>query len=135
MSPRVKATLILIATLIAGVVLGVVGSGAIANKRHADRRALRSERGLSARIESQLSNLSEQQREQIRAIARQHAPAMDSLRRKHRGELVSVFAEMRSEMAEVLTDQQRQELSEWLNRSGDFRDGRSRERRRQAPRP
>ena len=140
MSTTVKTVIVLIATLLVGVLLGALGSGAVANKREKERVELRSNRGMSSRIQSQIPTLTDEQRLQIQEIVRRHAPEMDSLRRQHQQEIGDSFVEMRSEIAAVLTPEQRANLERWMTGRRGFgpdrrtgpRDG---PRRRRTPRP
>ena len=123
MSTRTKTILILVATLVVGILLGVLGSGAAANKRERDLVELRSERGLANRIESNLSSLTDEQRREVRKIVESHAPVMDSLRLRHRDEIFDHMASMRQELAAVLTPEQIRAIERriGLRRSGERR--------------
>lgn len=129
MTSRLSATLLLLAALVLGAVLGGVAVS-VAEHRGKDRGPNGQGReGLLVRLTDQL-DLTPVQQDSIRAVLSRHDPAMDSMWREVRPRFDSVRNVVRFEIrAQLDADQQRKYSDMLEKRDREYRQRRANERR------
>ncbi len=113
MTAKLKVTLVIIATLILGIVLGVVGRGVLM-KHHRQKldKIERTELFLS-RINEVVDPDSSQKRK-VEEIAKRTAERIEILFDHHQAQMATLVDSMKHELSAVLTPSQRQRLDQEL---------------------
>lgn len=142
MTARTKSALMLFSTLLIGVLLGSLITGAVHNRRMRNLVEMRSARGLVHYFEDVVRPETEEQREAIRAILDEAAPKFAQAMTESRERMRFLSDSVRAELDPLLTSEQRERLDERMRirRGGTTRgapDGRrpddDRHRRRPPP--
>ncbi|MFK7845621.1 MAG: hypothetical protein AB8G77_09985 [Rhodothermales bacterium] len=123
MTAKTKSIVIIIGTLIVGVIIGSLATGAVFSQRVAEIQALRDENGMTRFLERVIKPKDEAQQKEIRAILKKTASQQMEIRRSIVMEHREVFQELRAELAEVLTPEQKVELREWIEQDRRRRPG------------
>ena len=123
MKARTKSALLLVATLVVGLLVGAVTTGAIVNNRLDQIRAMRSQGGFIGMLEEVIEPTDEAQRAQIRAALERSEARFSETRRECRGLYAAGRDSMRADLASVLTPAQQTRLDEWLSRDWRKRNG------------
>jgi cytosine/adenosine deaminase-related metal-dependent hydrolase len=114
MTARVKSSLLLVATLLIGMVLGALLNARLAEQRLERIASLRSARGFSAFIERSIEYRDEAQREAVRAILDRAGARMTAHMEETRREVRALFDSTRAELSTVLTEEQLEQLEQRL---------------------
>jgi hypothetical protein len=113
---RFYGTGVLLATLILGVLLGALLTGAVIRHRVAERSALLTPKGLAAYVEAAAGAETEAQRGAIREAAARAAPAVRATFRRARAEMEATVNQLRADLEPALSDEQMARLDERLER-------------------
>lgn len=114
MTARTKSTLILIATLALGMVLGSLITGAAVNRRLERIADMRTARGMAFFLERSIQPESEEQRAAIRAVLEDAAPAFTEVMRESRERMARLTDSLRAELEPLLSEEQRERLDEGM---------------------
>ena len=114
MTTRTKSILIIIAAVVAGILIGALAVGAVVNHRVDELRALRRPGGFGPVIEEVIQPHDAQQRRQIREALRRTAERHMELREYMHERHFMVLDSLRTELDAVLTDEQMERLTEWM---------------------
>jgi hypothetical protein len=107
-----KSALLLLATLVLGMVLGSLLTGAL-NQRRLERLAeMRSARGMAFFLEDVVDPENSEQREAIRAVLDDASPRIAAAMQESRERMRALTDSVRSELDPLLTDEQRRRLDE-----------------------
>lgn len=110
MNPKTKSIAVIIGTLLVGIIIGSLATGAVFSNRVAEIQALRAENGISRFLERMIEPTDEAQRAQIQAVLREteqrHIEIRRSVATRHR----DVIVDMRASLAEILNDEQKEVL-------------------------
>jgi len=113
MTTRAQSLLILAGTLIVGIAIGALATGAIFNARMDTLRALRSPGGMQERILAVIQPESPQQAEQIQTILSDTEKRLRELRRAQSRPFRAVIDSMHLQMQPVLSAEQWERLETW----------------------
>lgn len=119
MTTRTKTTLIIIGTLLLGMLLGALLTGAVVRHRLGQLNDLRTPRGFSRVLEETIQPANAAQREELQAALQQGGRRLVRLRRQHRQETRALVDSLRAEIEPLLTPEQQKRLDERL---GAFRE-------------
>ena len=107
-----KSVLLLLATLVLGMVLGSLLTGAV-NQRRLERLAeMRSARGMAFFLENAVEPESAEQREAIRAVLDDAAPRIAAAMQESRDRMRALTDSVRAELDPLLTPEQRERLDD-----------------------
>lgn len=126
MSPRMKSTLLLLATLVIGLVLGALINGYFVRQRLDRIGDLMTPAGFGGRIEEVIGPTSEEQREAVRRVLDAAAPQAVAIMRESRSRMRALSDSVRTELEAILSPEQLQRLDDRMKfrRSrGPFRPG------------
>ncbi len=126
MSPRTKSTLLLLATLVIGLVLGALLNGYFVRQRLDRIGHFATPLGFGERIERAIEPTSEEQREAIRAVLDDAAPKAVAIMRESRSRMAALNDSVKAELGNVLSEDQMKRLDERMRlrrRRGPFRPG------------
>lgn len=123
MTAKTKSIVIIIGTLIVGVIIGALATGAVFSQRVAEIQALRDENGMTRFLERVIEPTDEVQQEKIRAILKETASQQMEIRRSIALEHREIFQALRADLAEVLTPEQKIELRKWIEQDRRRRPG------------
>jgi hypothetical protein len=112
MTASTKSVLMLFSTLLIGVLLGSLTTGAMNNRRMHNLAEMRSARGLAFYLEDVVQPVSEEQREAIRAVLEEAAPKFAETMMESRERMRELTDSVRAELDPLLTEEQRQRLEE-----------------------
>jgi len=112
MTASTKSLLMLFSTLLIGVLLGSLTTGAVNNRRMQNLAEMRSARGLAFYLEDVVQPVSEEQREAIRAVLDEAAPKFAETMMESRERMRELTDSVRAELDPLLTEEQRQRLEE-----------------------
>lgn len=123
MNTRSKTIIIIIATLIIGIVIGMVGSGLLMRQfaRKFDEKPIHNR--FSSIIE-RIVEPNENQIDSVRAILSRYGERMGELDRQHISVLTSLIDSMHVELSTILTEEQMKNLDEHQKRARRFLKGR-----------
>lgn len=110
MTTRTKTTLIAIGTLLLGMLLGALLTGAVVRHRLSRLDDLRTQRGFARILEQTIRPTDEAQREALRPVLRQGGRRVLRLRRQQRREMHALVDSVRTDLAPLLTPEQQQRL-------------------------
>ena len=116
MNARTKSIAIIVATLLVGVAIGALSTGAIVNQRVETLEALREEGGFMYFLERVIEPTDEKQREEIRDVLEDASKRQIEIRQNIVNEHRALFAEVRAELDEILTEEQKEKLQLWAER-------------------
>ena len=124
MDVKIKSSLVLTATLILGIIIGVLGSGMIRNYFFEKKMEnFRSPRGFIRHLERVIQPDSTQ-RVQLREKLRSQQQHFDHLSMQFRTEMDSLNEEFQNDLKDILTEEQQERLSRFLERGPrPFREG------------
>lgn len=124
MDVKIKSSLLLTATLILGIIVGVVGSGMIQKYMFEKKvEKYRSPHGFIRHME-RIIQPDSTQRELLREKLRSHQLCLNNLGIEYRTEMDSLSEEFQDELKEILTEEQQERLSKFLKRGPrPFREG------------
>ncbi len=113
MMTKFKATLIIIATLIIGIVLGAVGRGALMKHHHQKLDSMERTELFLSRV-NEVVNPDSSQKHKVEEIAKRTAQRIDILFDHHQAQMAVIVDSMKSELAAVLRPEQQQRLDREL---------------------
>ena len=126
MSPRTKSTLLLVATLVIGLILGALINGYFVRERLDRIGNFLTPLGFGGQIEEVIRPTSEEQREAVRAVLDDAAPRAVAIMRESRSQMRALNDSVRSALSGILTEEQMQRIDERMRlrrRRGPFRPG------------
>ena len=110
MNPRVKSGLLLVATLILGMVLGGLLTGAIVQRRLESFAKIQTPVGMSLFLEDVIQPHSDEQREAIRAVLDAAGPGFIAIMEQTREEMKALRDSVRRALEPLLTEEQLKRL-------------------------
>lgn len=116
MNARTKSTLLLLATLLIGMLLGALVHARMVDHRIERLAMLRSQRGFARFIEQTVEPRDAEQREAVRQILDGAAVRMGRHMADSRREMAGILDSTRQELREVLTEEQLARLDRRLER-------------------
>jgi Spy/CpxP family protein refolding chaperone len=122
MNTKSKAALALIATLLLGIVIGVLSHAAIMRPPIDRHRPRMNGDRLASRLE-RLLDVAPEQREAVREILDHHVEQIMAMNREHGEELGALMDTLMEELSAVLTEEQLKPLKEHRDRRRDGRHG------------
>jgi hypothetical protein len=137
MKMETKTVLIVLGTLILGMIIGALISGAFA--RHRIRRFM--SMGEPGRLEAHVERIidpDESKREAVREILRKHSERFLEIHSQFEGEMLALRDSLRKDLDPILTDEQKERLERApkpLKHLRDHRPGQWKDRRPGAPPP
>lgn len=114
MKARTKSTLLLVATLVVGGLVGAVSTGAIVNHRLEELRTMRNPKGFSDKLEHVIEPTDDAQRAQIHAVLERSEARFSTAGHTCGGLFRTAADSMRTELDPLLTPAQQTRLDEWL---------------------
>lgn len=114
MTPKLKVTLILLATLIIGIIIGAVGRGVFMKGRHRKLDSIERTEVFLSRVDEAVRPDSSQ-KGKVDEIAKRAADRITVLFDHHDAEMATIVDTMKRELAAVLTSQQLQQLDRELS--------------------
>jgi len=113
MTPKLKVTLILLATLVIGIILGAVGRGVFMKGRHRKLDSIERTEMFLSRVDETVHPDSNQ-KARVDEIAKRAADRITVLFDHHDAEMATIVDSMKRELATVLNPQQLQQLDREL---------------------
>lgn len=110
MRARTKSVLILSATLLIGIVLGGVISGAIVNRRLQQLTELRRPGGFEFFLEHAIQPEDEEQAEAIHDVLERMGPRFHEILERSHSEMEALRDSVRAELDPILTEEQKERL-------------------------
>ena len=138
MTASTKSALMLFSTLLIGMLLGSLITGAVNNRRMRSLAEMRSARGLAYYLEDVVEPESAEQREAIRAVLDEAAPKFSEVMLESREQMRALTDSVLAELDPLLTEEQRARLEERMRIGPRGAPGGPRPedaRRRRRPRP
>jgi len=120
MNVRFKTTLILLATLLIGVIIGAAGTRAYLRTKWKQRASM-SKVGLRdgfIAFNERILQPEDSQRDTLRQILDKYFEKFNAVSQGHRMEMRALIDSMNSEMDPILTEEQRERLAERMRRHG-----------------
>ncbi len=115
MKTRTKTSLITLAILIMGIVIGALLTGTMQRKKQAHYREMNRHERFAAVLERIIQPTTEQ-RQQIEQVLDKRYDQITGLRETYQEQIFSVYDSMRIELGNVLTPEQQARLEEHLSR-------------------
>ncbi len=110
MNAKTKSIAIIIGTLLVGIIIGSLGTGAIFSSRVAEIQALREDDGMSRFLEGMITPTDDAQQEEIRKVLRETQRRHMEIRRSVASEHQAVFTDMRAALSQILNEEQKEAL-------------------------
>jgi hypothetical protein len=127
MTTRSTSILIVLGTLLVGIAIGALATGAIMNNRLDELEALRMQGGVQSFLERGIQPVDDAQRERIREVIEGAGSRQMELRRTMFQQHRILFDSLREELDVILTDDQKEELRVMMMREREqFRERRGR---------
>ncbi len=127
MTVQLKSALILGTTLVVGILIGALATGAWTRHRMRQLNTMRTQPGLVHAVERTVQPTDSVQARAVREAVRRTADRIGAINRRNRGEIAAQFDSLQAELRPILTDEQMQRLVEARARSRQrYRDGRRR---------
>lgn len=114
MQTRTKSAFLLLAVLALGIVIGVLVSGVLVNRRMERLASMRTGPGLTFLIEEAVEPVSEEQRAEIRQILDAAGPRFAEVFERSREEMKALSDSVMGELSTVLSDAQMEELRRYM---------------------
>ena len=121
MKTGTKTILIILITLIIGMIIGALVTGAFARHRVRRFMSMREPGHLSARIE-RIIGPDESQREAVREILRKHSEQFLEIHSEFEGEMLALRDSLKKDLEPILTDEQKARLERGPRHPGPFGD-------------
>lgn len=119
MSPSVRAWLLLVVTLLLGISIGVLGAGALQERRVARVNNIRRPGGFVEHVQDVIQPSSDSQWARLRPHVESTATHNAMMRRMHDSSMRAMLDSMRSTLDPMLDERQRERLSRFVpDRSG-----------------
>jgi hypothetical protein len=109
MITKLKVTVIIVATLIIGIVLGAVGRGALQKHHHQKLDSIERTEMFLSRV-NEVVNPDSSQKPKVEKIAKRAAERVEILFDHHQAEMAIIVDSMKSELSETLRPEQQQRL-------------------------
>lgn len=117
MNPKFLSVVLVVVTLIAGIVLGAVGNGALHNKRMKEMSELRSKTGFREYLIKTIQPRDDAQRANVEQIIDAYGEKYRAVRDSQQVAMRAVSDSMRAELATILYDDQIAALDDMFERS------------------
>ena len=121
MKMETKTVLIILGTLIIGMIIGALISGAFTRHRIGRFMSMREPGRLSAHVE-RIIDPDESQRELVREILSKHAERFLEIHSQFEGEMMALRDSLRKDLDPILTDEQKERLERVPKPPKHFRD-------------
>ena len=115
MKPRVQSSILLLATLLIGVLLGALLQSSLREKRMKHIDFLRSSDGFVTHMIRVIDPVSPEQEASVRAVLEAAAPAITDAFKAHRDRTRQYFMEMEQRLGPLLDEDQEERLKRRLN--------------------
>ncbi len=136
MNPKIVSTLLIVGTLLVGIVLGVVGNGALQNKRMKELSKIRNNpRGFSEFVIRTVQPADDAQRLEVEQILEKYGAQYRVTRDRQQKEMEAIGDSMRAEMKLILSPEQYNALEEMFENRRKRDDGERGRKKRQGPGP
>lgn len=119
MKTGTKTILIILVTLIIGVIIGALVTGAFARHRVRRFMSMREPEHLVTRIE-RIIGPDESQREAVREILRRHSEQFLQIHSQFEGEMLALRDSLKKDLEPILTDEQKARLERGPRHPGPF---------------
>lgn len=116
MTSRSTSILIVLGTLVVGIAIGALATGAIMNNRLDELEALRMQGGVQSFLQRGIEPVDDAQRERIRAAIEGVESRQMELRRSMFQQHRILFDSLRAELDVILTDDQKDQLRAMMTR-------------------
>jgi|GEM_PF-1182172 len=113
MSTKVKSSLIVLATLLIGIVLGALSTGALQKKKQAQNSRLPHHERFE-KIMERIIRPTEEQAQQIEAILDKRYDQIAGLQQSFQDQVFALYDSMRTDLSQVLTEEQQERLEKKL---------------------
>lgn len=110
MTIQSKSTIIVLATFILGVVVGMLSAGLMIRPEFKPREVFRRESAFM-NLHEKLIEPGESQRDTIRVILEKYYEKFSELNSKHRGTVISLLDSLHTEIYPLLTEEQKERLA------------------------
>lgn len=114
MSPSVRAWLLLVVTLLLGISIGVLGAGAMQERRVARVNDIRRPGGFVEHVQAVIQPTSDSQWEHLRPHIESTATHSAMMRRMHDSSMRAMLDSMRSSLNPMLDERQRERLAHFV---------------------
>ena len=136
MNPKIVSTLLIVGTLLVGIVLGVVGNGALQNKRMKELSKIRNNpRGFSEFVIRTVQPADDAQRLEVEQILEKYGAQYRVTRDRQQKEMEAIGDSMRAEMKLILSPEQYNALEEMFENRRKRDDGEHGRKKRKGPGP
>jgi len=112
MNVQVKSSLIILATLFIGIIIGALGMNLFQNQRDINFERFRGRQAFMHLHEGILQPTNEAQRDTIHKILSQNLPKFREISLKHREEISAMIDSMQKQLAPILTKEQLERLND-----------------------
>ncbi|NNC65664.1 MAG: hypothetical protein HKN84_12830, partial [Gammaproteobacteria bacterium] len=112
MSPKTKSTLLLLATLVIGLVLGALINGYFVRQRLDRIGGLMNPGGFGEHIEAIIQPTNDEQREAIRKVLDSASPQALAVMRESRQRMRALNDSVKAELENILTEEQMERLED-----------------------
>ena len=130
MKARTKSSLLLLGTLVMGLGVGALATGAVMNTRLDQLKRLRSPGGFTERMEEVIQPTDEAQRAEIRAVLDRSHERFHTAWKECGTRFTALGDSMRAELEPLLTPEQQTRFNEWMERDRKQRHERDKRRSR-----
>lgn len=124
MTIHTKSSLIVLGTLIIGIICGALLNGSVRMNREGAFAGPPSPERFSGFFLERIIRPDEEQREEIQRIMADYRPRFEETMSRHRGEIATLIDSLEQQIDPMLTEEQRERLSERRDRGGRFFDRR-----------
>ena len=118
MSPSVRAWLLLVVTLLLGISIGVLGAGALQERRVARVNNIRRPGGFVEHVQDVIQPSSDSQWQRLRPHVESTATHNAMMRHMHDSSMRAMLDSMRSTLDPMLDERQRERLSRFVPERG-----------------
>ncbi len=113
MTTKTKTALIVLATLIIGIMIGALGSGAFRQQQEEKFERMPPDRRFFFFMKRVIQP-TDQQREQFDRILAKYSEQISKLHEEHQNEMLALYDSMRTELQSILTEEQRSRVEDLL---------------------
>jgi len=113
MITKLKVTIIIIATLIIGILLGVVGRGAFVKRHHQKLDSIERTEFFLSRV-NEIIDPDSSQKPKVQEISKRTAQRIEILFERHQAEMAVIVDSMKQELSAVLRPEQKQRIDREL---------------------
>lgn len=115
MSTKSMTLLIILATLVIGIAIGALSTGALRQRREDRFDRMPPQRRFHKAME-RIIQPTDEQREAIQKILKHRFDQLSAIRQEHENEIIAIYDSMRVDFESILTEEQRTRLEERLRK-------------------